>query len=85
MPTATAAASSTVRKACNESTSLQYAVDHVVCIAEESPLALLNPTGEPTEVLTGIADLVGGLLWQAVQHERDDGDGGPSGVLAPTG
>ncbi|MEX5635110.1 hypothetical protein [Parafrankia sp. FMc2] len=39
----------------------------------------------PTEVLAGIADLVGGLLWQTVQHERDDGDDGLSGVLAPTG
>lgn len=38
----------------------------------------------PTEVLTGIADLVGGLLWQTMQQERDDGDG-PAGVLAPTG
>ncbi len=42
----------------------------------------------PTEVLTGIADLVGGLLWQAPERgpdDRDDGDDGTAGVLAPTG
>ncbi|SQD97756.1 hypothetical protein FMEAI12_4280062 [Parafrankia sp. Ea1.12] len=39
----------------------------------------------PTEVLTGIADLVGGLLWQTMQQERDDGDDGPAGALSPTG
>ncbi|WP_420497811.1 hypothetical protein [Parafrankia soli] len=39
----------------------------------------------PTEVLTGIADLVGGLLWQTMQQEHDDGDDGPAGALSPTG
>jgi integrase len=38
----------------------------------------------PTEVLTGIADLVGGLLWQTPSPD-DEGDDGATGVLAPTG
>nr|WP_207386744.1 transposase [Frankia sp. Cppng1_Ct_nod] len=37
----------------------------------------------PTEVLTGIADLVGGLLWQTPNPD-DEGDDGASGALAPT-
>jgi len=40
----------------------------------------------PTEVLTGIADLVGGLLWESpkvddgVKEPTDDDDDGPAGV-----
>jgi integrase len=43
----------------------------------------------PAEVLTGIADLVGGLLWQLPEKTEnappDDDDDGTAGVLAPTG
>jgi hypothetical protein len=38
----------------------------------------------PVEVLTGIAELVGGLLWQP-SARPDEGDDGAAGVLAPTG
>jgi integrase len=36
----------------------------------------------PTEVLTGIADQVGGLLWEPADHRDDEGDG-DSGTLLP--
>ncbi|ONH60712.1 hypothetical protein CcI49_08835 [Frankia sp. CcI49] len=38
----------------------------------------------PAEVLTRIADLVGGLLWQTPSPD-DEGDDCAASVLAPTG